>query len=347
MGDYRTTTGEAPPLPSRIRRRRRARGLAAAAALLAIAGLAGTRLRVTRVVRAQGHVMTEAYAEVYPAVEGRVAAIEVYGGARVRAGDPLVRLDDAEERTLLAEAVSQHRKAQAELAQRTAEVEERRRRHAVDLAVARLHAEAAQARYARERELFEHRLASAASIEEHRLQKALAQAELESIEAADIGLLEGELRVLAHEAEARAEAVARAEARLAQRTVEAPLGGLVVRYDFALGERIRPDRLLYEIFADDQQVLKVRIPERDAVRVAEGQPYEARLTPFAGRRDARFRGRVLALRDVIQTDERGGYRQATCSFDPGAHAVPIGTSAEVRIRGERVSFWAWLLGLDR
>lgn len=346
MGDYRTTTGEKVPMPPRQRRRRLRQWLVGGCAALIAIVLGGSLVRVDRVVTAQGHVMTDVYAEVYASIDGRVARIEVSNGDRVEEGQAMVRLEDVEEQTLLAEAQIQHRKAVAEMERREAEIAERRRAHQDDVRVARLRLENARAKHARSRELVERRLAAASALEDFRLQEELVTAELEALLAADLTVFDGELRVMALEVEARTEAVSRAEARLSRCVVRAPIAGLVVRYDFGVGEQLRPDRLLYEIFGDAPPVLKVRVRERDAVRVEPGQRYRAELTPFGGWGRARFDGKVLYLRDVIQTDARGGYRMATCTFDPGGLQVPMGASAEVRIRGGRAPFWSWLFGLD-
>ena len=55
----------------------------------------------------------------------------------------------------------------------------------------------------------------------------------------------------------------------------------------------------------DKQVLKLRINERYSTKVAEGQPYRARLTSFKGLIRTYFRGNVEYLRSVIQPKYKG------------------------------------------
>lgn len=346
MGDYRTTTGEAPPLPPRERRRRRRRSaIAAAAATAAIAAL-GAVIRVPRMVGASGYIASEDYAEVRPSVEGAVAAIHVRSGERVEAGTRLVDLDDREARAALEEARTRLRRWEAEVERRAADAADRRRQREHEIAAAALRLRGVESRLARQRELAERGLAAASAVEEMELQRDLADAELRALQDRDVSLFEREVAAARFEAEAARETAALLEAQWSRRRIVAPIAGLAVRHEFSVGEFVRPDQLLYEIYGGEPRILKARIPERDALRVAPGQPYVATLTSYGGWGARRFEGRVEALRPVISAEGLQTYRVVYCAFDPGAAPVPAGTTAEVRIRVGRVRFWAWLLGLD-
>ena len=126
MGDYRTTTGEAPPVPVVERRRRRRRGLVLLGLALVALVAAGHFIRVPRVIRAAGYLTTEDYAEVRAPVDGVIAEIHGPAGDRVAAGALLIRLDDREQAALLEEARSRYRQLEADTARRTAEIADRR-----------------------------------------------------------------------------------------------------------------------------------------------------------------------------------------------------------------------------
>ena len=346
MGDYRTTTGEAPPVPVVERRRRRRRGLVLLGLALVALVAAGHFIRVPRVIRAAGYLTTEDYAEVRAPVDGVIAEIHVPAGDRVAAGALLIRLDDREQAALLEEARSRYRQLEADTARRTAEIADRRRARIHEVETSRLRLRSVESRLDRQRELRDRGLAAAAGVEELTLQRELAEAELRNLLDRDPSLFDREADALHHALEAARESVARAEAQWLRRRITAPIAGVVVRYGFAVGEPVRPDLVLYEIFGGAPRVLTVRVDERHALRVTPGQPYSARLTPHGGWGAVRFDGVVESLRDVIQTDGPRTYRTVYCAFDPGGTAVPAGTTADVRIHAGKIRLWTWLLGLD-
>lgn len=345
MGDFRTTHGETAPLPSHQRRRKRTRVLLwAFAGAVAVAGL-GFAVRVRREVLASGYVTSEVYAEVRPAVSGSVAEILAGSGDRVAARDLLVRLDSAEEEALLKLAVSQERKAAAELARCEAQLAERERVREQTIDTTTLKLRHAQSRLATTRELHEKGLAAGRALQDQELAVELIESERDALAAYDRGLDEKELAILQRELAARNDAVEQARARLAARAVRAPIDGRVVRYEFSPGERVQPDMVLYEVFGGNRAVLKLRVPERSAAHVKAGQPYRAQLTPYRRVNRIWFRGRVESLRDLIQAENRRTYRVVTCSFDPGDYAVPPGSTADARITVARTSLWRKLSGV--
>ena len=346
MGDYRTTAGEAPPVPAPARRRRRRQWAILTALALAGAAAAGYLIRVPRAVWATGYVATESYAEVRSTVDGTIAEYRIRSGDRVAQGDLLVRLDDTEARAALEEARARWRQLEADVERRAAEAADRRRRMEHETAAGRLRLRAVEARLERQRELQSRGLAAAATVEDLVLQRDLASAELQALLDRDLTLPEREIEALRFEAAAAGEAVARLEALWKRRWIYAPIAGVAVRYEFVVGDPIRTDTVLYEIFGGEPRLLKVRVDERHATRVAVGQRYEARLTPYGGWRAQRFEGRVDALKHVISSDGPRTYRTVYCAFDPGGVNVPAGTTAEVRIVVGRVRLWAWILGLD-
>lgn len=470
MGDLRTTEGQSLPLTDGEKSRRRLRLITLfLGGVLALAA-AGHFIKVDRYLPATGYVTTEAFAEVRPAVVGKVAAILVGTNKPVAEGDVLVRLENAEEASSLAEAQSLVRKVEAELARREAEIAEAKRQHQWQLAEAeyvladvrhaidrldralagdaaagsdmslelasleaardevakakaqlvRREAEISEARRrhkwavaeaelvlqnacsasARIAQMVKAKLTAGAALEEAKLkeelarvavlslkdtddsihdkelaelragvkarEKAVQRAEarlrgqldkmklkeklselhLTSLREQDVTIYDKELAVKRQELLASRETVSRAETRLRGREVCAPIAGQALRYEFVIGELVRPEIVLYDIFGGDQRVLKLRVGERYATRVAPGQRYVAKLASYSGSQSVEFTGQVEALRHAIQSDAQQTYRLAYCSFDPREHAVPPGTSAEARIYYGRSSLWMALFGLD-
>lgn len=346
MGDYRATVGETPPLTKRERRwRLRFWGVFG---LLLVIGLlvAGLLVRMDRYARAAGTVTTKLYAEVRPPSVGTVAVIHAQSGEQVSEGAVLVQLDASAERASLEEAKSRVNQIQAETVRRRAEIEEQKRKLQENIAIAKLRLQNASAKLLRSRELLEKGLVAGSAEEDAKLTEELARAELASLLGRDESIYGKELAVLEQELAARRDVVQRTEAQLRGKEVRAPISGQVLRYEFVIGELVRPETVLYEIFGGEEKVLRLRIEERYATRVAHGQRYTAELAPYRGLQRVLFRGEVLSLRNVIQAEGQRTYRIAYCSFDPQGHAVPPGTSAEAKIYYGSSCLWLYVFGLD-
>lgn len=345
MGAHRTTRGEQPPSTARERRRWLWRSLIITVLLLAGLGLAGTWIQLDRYAPATGYVTTDEYAEVRAPAAGQIVRIAADSGDNVKRGDLLIQLADATERAALAEVQRDVRKCEAELAFRTAELAERRRLQVCQIDTARLTLEYARQRGDLTRQLVDKGLATSRDLADDAYKLKLAEADYNRLHAFDNTLNERQLEVLRQDAAARREAASRAAVAVEACAIRAPLDGRLLRYAFYVGEVARSETLLYEVFGGTNLILKLRVPERYATRIRLDQRVRAQfrsdrqlLTPWV-------RGRVTAIRDIIQTEGPQAYRVVTCSFDPGARAMPPGATADAQIHIGRSSFWASLLGL--
>lgn len=175
---------------------------------------------------------------------------------------------------------------------------------------------------------------------------ALLALRRQSLTADEAGLWGRELRALREDLKSAEEAVKRAESRLRDREVRAPISGQAVRYEFVVGELVRPETVLYDLFGGEKQVLKLRVSEEYATRVKPGDAYEALIAPYRGLRRVWFEGQVQVLRNAIQAEGSTAYRLAYCSFEPGTNTVPPGSTAEARIYYGKSCLWLAMLGLD-
>ncbi len=347
MGAIHTIGRERPmPLPAKTRRLRALRLQVRLGLIFMMLILAGWVIKVPRTVWANGNVISEEYAEIRPAVAEVVQAVAAHTGDQVKRGDLLVQLNSSEATAALEESRRQVYKAEAEVVRREAEIAEQKRRLAEDIAVVDLKLKNALSRLARTQELLNRGLAAGSALEDEQLKVDLIRAELDSLQQQDLTVFDKELAVMKAELAARQEAVSRFEAAVRLREVRAPIDGQVLRYEFVPGELVRPDMVLMEIFGGDRQVLKLRIPERHAVRVTPGNFYRARLASYHGLRKTWFAGEVQQLRNVIQYENQVGYRVAYCSFDSQGRVVPPGATAEARIYCGKTRLWLFLLNLE-
>jgi len=346
MGNIQTTRAGELPLTSKERRLLLRRQFTISGLIAVLTVVAGFAIRVNQYVLAGGHVTTEHYAEVRSPTVGTVAEIVGQSGQTVTQGEILVRLSCAEERATLDEARSQVQKAEAELNRREAEIVEQKRRLNEDIAVSTLRMHNATSRLARTRELFAKGLVAGTLMEDDQLKEALAKAEFMSLTNRDLSVFDKELTVLRREFEARREVAARAEVNVRAKEIHAPIAGQIVRYEFVVGELVRPDTVMYEIFGGDKKIIKLRVLERHATKVAVGNRYVAKLGSYRGLKSIWFEGQVEYLRNVIQSDGQSTYRVAYCSFDTMGHSVPPGATAEAKIYCGRTCLWFFLFGVD-
>lgn len=345
MGDFRVTSAGALPLTAKERRLRRVRLLAAAGSGALLLILAGFIIPVNQYVRSAGYVTSDQYAEIRAPLVGKISRIYAQTGTQVKGGDVLLELDSSEEQAVLEEAKSRMQKAEDELARREAEIAEEKKRLAEDIIVARLRLSNAVSRLMRSRELVDKKAVSEAALEDDILKEKLARAELGTLTNKDLTVYDKQIIVLRRELEARNDAVEHADINVRAKQIRAPIAGQALRYEFVVGELVRPEMVLYEIFGGDRLILKLRVPERHATRVTPGNRYSAMLIPYRGLKDIYFKGRVEHLRNVIQSEGQQTYRVAFCSFDPENYKVPPGTTAEAKIYYGKTRFWFFLFGL--
>lgn len=346
MGDFHVKSVEAALPPThkerRLQRLHLVIGLIIGGFIILVAGFV---IRVNQYVLATGYITSDQYAEIRPPLAGTVKSIQAQSGTRVKQGDLLLQLDSSEEEAVLEEAKSQTQKAEAELVRREAEIDEEKKRLTEDIAVANLRLQNAVSRLARSRELVVRKAISEAALEDDQLKEQLARAELMTLTNRDLTLYDKQVSVLRRELEARHDTMERAEINVREKEIRAPIAGQVLRYEFVIGEMVRPEVVLFEIFGGNRLILKLRIPEHYAARVAVGNRYSATLSPYRDLRFTSFEGTVERLRNVIQTEGQQTYRVAFCSFDPKDYHVQPGTTAEAKIYCGKTCLWFFLLGI--
>jgi HlyD family secretion protein len=272
------------------RRARLATAVAAAlvVALAARAGRARTvpahvaerRPLVQRVV-ASGRVMAPARITLASLTLARVVEVAVREGDAVRAGQLLLRLDDAEARAALAQARGRVQEAAARLDQ-VRGVSTRTTAEAVRQA----ELEVAQGERDLERvqRLFDGGAASAAQLDQatQALSLARSRAETATIQAASVRGEGAEARLAAaalRQAQA-AEAVARA--RLDERQLRAPSAALVLTRDVEVGDVVAAGRALLVLAEEGPTRLTVQPDEKNLAVLRAGQPAEAVADAFPG-----------------------------------------------------------------
>lgn len=345
MGEYRTTEGYDPPLPREQRKARLRLYVLAGLLVLTAMAMLLVNLRLPRHVSASGIVTAEDYAEVRSPLSGKVAAIKVDCGQPVVEGQLLVQLENATALAELASARKQVAKAEAELLYFEARTRERERRQLLDKEAATLTVDYHRERLRLTRELAERGLAGGRDVADHLYSLQLAEIDLKLLRDSDPEPDIKQAEVLRREIAVRREEEARAEARLDERRITAPIGGTVLRYPFYPGEVVRPETILFEVFGGKGRILRLRVPERFAAEVLPGQECRAKLRSLGATSPRWVEGRIISVREAIQSEGRQSYRVVYAAIAPGPLTIPHGSTAEASIRTGKAPLWRILLGL--
>jgi HlyD family secretion protein len=274
-------------LPERVRRTAH-RALAAAIPALLLLGAchrdSGAR---------DGELVLSGNIEVVDAqlafkLPGRVVERAVSEGQRVTAGQPVARLDDAEQAQEVALRRAELGAAQAMLA----ELEAGSRPQEIAAAIATLHsaeAERDRARldFARQKELLDQGAISNREFEAAQAQSKVAEARVNEAGERVKLLQEGPRAETIRQARARADqaaaALALAQTRLDYTRLVSPLNGVVLSHNIEAGEFVSPGTPVVTVADTAQMWVRVYIGQTDLGRIRHGQKVAVRTDSFPGK----------------------------------------------------------------
>jgi HlyD family secretion protein len=239
-----------------------------------VATTLASRTDLEQHVVASGRVRVVTRVQLSAQTSGRVMAVQAVEGRRVRAGDLLVQIDDAEARA----AVSQ---ARAAVNQASGRVEQLRNVGAIVATAASNETAAnlarAEAELARVSMLAEAGVMSRVDLDEARRNVEIARAQKSAADAQQTaatprGVDSGIARNALIESQAR---LAGATARLAQTRVVAPQDGVILIRTVEPGYTVQPGTALLEMAADGETELAIEPDERNLAWIRLGQKARA------------------------------------------------------------------------
>ena len=277
-------------------------GWGAAGALLVLALWAGWLWRHPRVdavelqsaplvrsLQFSARVATLSRVEIGSTITGRVQAVVVEEGARVRRGDVLLRLESDELVAALTQAVAAERQAAARLAGLRSTG-----RTAAQAALAQTDAtvRAARAELTRTEQLVAQGFLSASRLDEVRrslevaqAQQVSARAQTRANEETGTDLVQAQAQLAVAQATTQA-----AQARLAQATLLAPADAQVLLREVEPGQIVQPGKALLGLALDGPTQISAQVDERFLDQVVAdafaGQPLAARVLSIAPSVDA-------------------------------------------------------------
>lgn len=256
---------------------------------MAALSLRGRKVPASRVLRrplietvvVNGRVLAQWKSEVGSKVSGTVARVFVEEGDRVRAGQPLVQLNDREERAQADQARQSVREAEARLATLQTSTS---RRNSEAVEQAKLRALEAEREAQRFGELAKSGLVAAADLESARRRAGIARSEADSaIAAARATAARGSEAVGAAAAvEAALANLGAAEARLAQTTITAPADGVILTRSTEAGAAATPGKTLLIMALDSETLLLAQPDEKNLAAFRVGQVARASADAYPG-----------------------------------------------------------------
>ena len=235
---------------------------------------------VQRVV-ASGRVLAPARIQLGSVIVGRVTRVPVDKGVRVKPGDLLVQLDDAEARAALSQARSAVAQAVARLEQ-------------VDVVSVQVTSEAvrqaelrlaqAEVKLARNRTLAEAGSVSRSDLDDAQQVRDLAASQLASARIQAGAAATGVDRHLARAALEQARGAEQAAAaRLDNLSIRSPAAGVITERDVEPGDVVQPGKTLLVVARDGATQLSVQPDEKNLALLRLGQPATASADAFPSR----------------------------------------------------------------
>ncbi len=223
----------------------------------------------------QGYVEGE-YARVAAAFAGTLERLDVQRGAQVKRGEPLFGLESENETAARREAEERLRSAEAQLAnlqksRRPSEIEAVR----AQLAQAQASLQLSQAQLRRTEDLVTRNFVSRAQLDEARSARERDAARVEQLQAelktARLAAREDEIRSAQAAVSAARATLEQADWRLRQKTVAAPVDGLVTDTLFVRGEWVPAGAPVVSLLPPPNVKLRFFVPETALGGLKQGQ----------------------------------------------------------------------------
>ncbi len=281
-------------------------------------------------VVATATVQTQHRANAGVQVAGKVAAVYVTEGERIRAGQTLLQLDDREARSALAAADLAVRQAEFKLRQ-WREVQAPAAR-AGD-AQARANLSQALAQWRRQQDLFLQGFIGQAALDEAIRAFQVADAQAHSAEAQrraneDLGIEQQLAQSALVLAKTNADA---ARARWGYTTLQAPFDGVVVSRNVEPGDMVQPGKTLLLLVPLGVTELLAQIDERNLSLLRVGQPAVASADAFA---QQRFAAVVSAIAPSVDAQRGSVQVKLSVSTPPDYLRQDMTVSVEIEVGRE-------------
>ena len=295
---------------------------------------AAIKRELPRFFEATGSLAGDQQTDVAPQTSGKVVAIGVDIGSRVQRGQMLVRLDDAELKLRVEQAVAQVGQAKAGVKQAEEKIGLRPGQtfdpnRVAEVAAAKVALDLAEKNLRRAEKLIESGDVSRSFYDEQRARRD------QSKEQYEVALAQARQNYAAVEVArtnvANAEAqLALARKNLSYANIPAPIDGYVAERTADLGEYVSPQQKVATIVRTNPLRIRIDIPEQAIPEVRVGQSVSVTTSAWP---DKNFAGRVARIAPNVSATSRTLTVEA--EIDNSGGALKPGQFATVRILQER------------
>jgi multidrug efflux pump subunit AcrA (membrane-fusion protein) len=295
---------------------------------------AAIKRELPRFFEATGSLAGDQQTDVAPQTSGKVVAVGVDIGSRVQRGQMLVRLDDAELKLRVEQAVAQVGQAKAGVKQAEEKIGLRPGQtfdpnRVAEVAAAKVALDLAEKNLRRAEKLIESGDVSRSFYDEQRARRD------QSKEQYEVALAQARQNYAAVEVArtnvANAEAqLALARKNLSYANIPAPIDGYVAERTADLGEYVSPQQKVATIVRTNPLRIRIDIPEQAIPEVRVGQSVSVTTSAWP---DKNFAGRVARIAPNVSATSRTLTVEA--QIDNSGGALKPGQFATVRLLQER------------
>src|SRR5687767_11370493 len=307
---------------------------AAANAPVDVTTAAAIRRDLPRFFEATGSLAGDEQTDVAPQTSGKVVAVGVDIGSFVRRGQMLVKLDDAELKLRVDQAVTQVEQAKANVRQAEEKIGLRSGQpfdpnRVSEVAAARVTLDLAERNFRRAEKLIESGDVSRSFYDEQRARRD------QSREQYEVAVAQARQNYAAVEVARTNVANAEAQLSLARKNlsyavIPAPIDGFVAERTADLGEYVSPQQKVATIVRTNPLRIRIDIPEQAIPEVRVGQSVSVTTSAWP---DQNFSGRVARIAPNVSATSRTLTVEAEIENSGGA--LKPGQFATVRILQER------------
>jgi multidrug resistance efflux pump len=298
----------------------------------------------TRWAAASGYISTDLEAELRPSVEGTIEAVLVRSADLVERSQVVIQLNAAVQQAALEEARGHISARRADLQRLLSAHNLDRSQRQQQITQANLTMRLAQTQLDR---MTDNAGFSTKEVEDARLRMELAQSRLDELQLPREEMMQQQIHVAQEEILAAEKQLARLEAELELRKIRSPLAGTVQLHRFEIGEVVKPERVLGQVFDRQTWVVRLRLPERYIGEIVEGQRVKVGLAAYASLSQTPLEATVSRIERVVTPRPTGDgvfYVEATIPLHEGVELAP-GMSAWAYVNTGKTNWLMRMLGV--
>jgi len=312
--------------------------------LVVAAVVVASLLPTTQWVHTGGYVVTDDEAELRPSQEGAIDQWLVSTGDLVEKGQALVQLTDKVQRAAYDQAASRLARQKAELQRLRSQQALNRQRRAQTI-------EQAERNLALQRLMAERITTTAGAfsqkeVEEARLKVQLAESQLADARLDPTDVMNQQINVLRQDIATLEKNLAQLQAELELRRVRAPIAGKVYFQGYEVGEVVKTQDVLGQVFDTSRWIVRLKLNERDMPFVQAGQPVKISLSAYPSYRFGYARGSVARVNPVVSQQSTGdGIVYVEAAIDDFGNLEPRpGLTADAWVNTGQTTWLFRLLG---